>query len=200
MAMWTADLILLLTTRRLVYTRGGWKQHSQELTGVARWRSACSLAKTFVVYVANNPNLDITIAHEIGHTLGSHHDGEGTSKDCPKDGYVMSAVAERDTWRGYSRCTIAAVNSFLRTPQAECLFKDTYVPAAPADPDLAKRRAGKCASYLPREERLVATETYLLCTFSCYTDGYSFTLPDDDGTPCNPFDSSMKCLRGQCWK
>ncbi|XP_075727948.1 uncharacterized protein LOC142769035 isoform X3 [Rhipicephalus microplus] len=188
MSMWTADLVMLLTDRRLVYVRGGKKNPSQELTGVARTNSACGPHKTFIIYDGNRRTVPMTIAHEIGHTLGSNHDGEGTSKDCPGYRYVMTAATTRQTVPLYSRCTIAAVNKFLRTPNAKCLFTDTHVPATPVDQHLAKRRADKCGGYLPRGDRLVATETYEICKFTCYTEAYSFVLQDDDDTPCDPLD------------
>ncbi|XP_075727947.1 snake venom metalloproteinase acutolysin-C-like isoform X2 [Rhipicephalus microplus] len=199
MSMWTADLVMLLTDRRLVYVRGGKKNPSQELTGVARTNSACGPHKTFIIYDGNRRTVPMTIAHEIGHTLGSNHDGEGTSKDCPGYRYVMTAATTRQTVPLYSRCTIAAVNKFLRTPNAKCLFTDTHVPATPVDQHLAKRRADKCGGYLPRGDRLVATETYEICKFTCYTEAYSFVLQDDDDTPCDPLDPAKKCVRGQCW-
>ncbi|KAL3227314.1 hypothetical protein MRX96_024272 [Rhipicephalus microplus] len=144
--------------------------------------------------IGNRWTVPMTIAHEIGHTLGSNHDGEGTSKDCPGYRYVMTAATTRQTVALYSRCTIAAVNKFLRTPNAKCLFTDTHVPATPVDQHLAERRADKCGGYLPRGDRLVATETYEICKFTCYTQAYSFVLQDDDNTPCDPLDPAKSRL------
>lgn len=34
-----------------------------------------------------------TAAHEIGHSLGMHHDGEDMNKNCDEKKYIMAAVA-----------------------------------------------------------------------------------------------------------
>ncbi|XP_049511916.1 uncharacterized protein LOC125940173 [Dermacentor silvarum] len=87
------------------------------------------------------------------------------------------------------------------TPQAKCLFQDDYVPAITTDPKREEERAAKCTRLLPGGEKLLGTETYGLCSFSCYSDQlYSFVLGETDGTPCNEGDPSMKCRNGACVK
>ncbi|XP_058802824.1 A disintegrin and metalloproteinase with thrombospondin motifs like [Phymastichus coffea] len=68
----------------------------------------------------------LTAAHEIGHLLGSVHDGESSylgpgALDCGwDDGYLMSSTRETSNGFQWSRCSIEQMRYFLRRG-GECL-------------------------------------------------------------------------------
>ncbi|XP_075529931.1 venom metalloproteinase antarease-like TfasMP_A [Dermacentor variabilis] len=64
----------------------------------------------------------LTAAHEIAHALGSAHDGEGASKGCPASERHLMNPYNTERTATYSRCSLRAINKFLKKPQAICLF------------------------------------------------------------------------------
>ena len=67
--------------------------------------------KTFV------PTSHLTFAHEVGHIMGSSHDGVGPTSDCPPKGYLMASFApSRPTEENkrFSSCSIDSINKAIR--------------------------------------------------------------------------------------
>ncbi|XP_064601186.1 A disintegrin and metalloproteinase with thrombospondin motifs 18-like [Liolophura sinensis] len=68
------------------------------------------------------------IAHELGHSLGASHDGQGKNHRCPvSHNYVMSpkAVYAKSTFKNiytFSTCSLTQMRTFLRSPAATCLY------------------------------------------------------------------------------
>ncbi|ELT98077.1 hypothetical protein CAPTEDRAFT_200922 [Capitella teleta] len=69
-----------------------------------------------------------TAVHELGHSLGSKHDGEAENAACPtSDNYVMSpgnagSSDVRSNFFLFSRCTIREFQRFIQSGKGECLF------------------------------------------------------------------------------
>ena len=68
-----------------------------------------------------------TAAHEIGHLLGSTHDGNNNCC-CSDDGYIMndawsaSNTRQQNSYK-WSKCSCESINKFVRTAQAStCLY------------------------------------------------------------------------------
>ncbi|KAL1485461.1 hypothetical protein MTO96_031944, partial [Rhipicephalus appendiculatus] len=129
------DLVILFTQSALV------KEGAPPTLGIAYREGVCTEYREAVVKDAGIRNIGVYSAtHEIGHSLGSYHDGAGTSVDCPaKDGYIMNPMDAGLHPDEFSRCSKAAIASYLRHPDTSCL---------------RYRAARKSSRLLPRPVRL----------------------------------------------
>ncbi|CAD6216393.1 GSCOCG00004550001-RA-CDS [Cotesia congregata] len=64
-----------------------------------------------------------TASHELGHLLGMHHDGTVNAR-CPDElGHIMAPSNKFSKYAfDWSKCSLANMHTFLRSPQASCLF------------------------------------------------------------------------------
>ncbi|XP_060842752.1 A disintegrin and metalloproteinase with thrombospondin motifs adt-2-like [Rhopalosiphum padi] len=157
------------------------------------------------------------LAHEIGHSLGMHHDGN--TNDCPKEGFIMSpsrGITGELLWSECSARVAANINNF------ECLFKQSSSRQLTtvqklnhnkfADkPGQAWDAKKQCELLLlDNDARVMNTETNLdssrqqpedICeNLQCETPnrpGYYFAGPALEGTTCGP---SSWCEAGKCVK
>merc|ERR1711970_9280 len=84
--------------------------------------------KTFV------PTSHLTFAHEVGHNMGSSHDGVGPTSDCPPKGYLMASFApSRPTEENkrFSSCSLESINKavqkLLNDPQRQCMVEHDHL-------------------------------------------------------------------------
>ncbi|XP_049511628.1 venom metalloproteinase antarease-like TtrivMP_A [Dermacentor silvarum] len=216
-----ADMIVCLIGREMVQVNPGGATHVSH--GATFTGKACTPQN--VVVVADNRKKNagvISAAHEIGHLLGSPHDGSDTSKDCPADaGLIMSPRAEGTIRPRFSNCSKDAISYFVTT-YARCLFQEndpmptTSTPeaaitteAAPTTDEIfEKKRTRKCEKFLLKDHDLLRAEQMdgkntrctVLCTAISRTTKQEscFAVVAPNGTPCDPSDSSKMCRRGLC--
>ena len=154
----------------------------------------------------------IVAAHEIGHLLGSVHDGDAApsylrgpgAKSCPwRLGYIMSD--RRYTSRGqlWSACSVKQIKHFLSTSTAQCLYNvpastefslpgNSLLPGSSLSLDLqCKADKGTRACY--HDDRVCAQ---LFCYTSNYSGCYA-TRPAVEGSRCG---HNNHCVSGKCIK
>ncbi|KAH9492008.1 hypothetical protein Btru_029631 [Bulinus truncatus] len=99
------------------------------VAGLARLSSMCSLSSVSIIEQDYTGSVGATAAHELGHSLGSLHDGEEI--DClDEDNYVMSKklrTPDNDSrasrpWQ-FSKCSVRAFKRFLS--KVQCTSKST---------------------------------------------------------------------------
>ncbi|XP_049511636.1 venom metalloproteinase 1-like [Dermacentor silvarum] len=217
-----ADMTIVLIGQNMetVKSDGTWVP----LYGITNTGGVCSPINIVLAMDTGEKYTGATsVAHEIGHLLGSPHDGEGTSKHCqPGAGYLMSAGAVGDIRPQYSQCSIEAISAFV-TSRAQCLFeKNDPMPTTPErdsintrpvaatenDAKYEKKRRKKCKTLLMKDEDLLQTEQMygypFTCTVLCTARSkssnqiilYSVVAPNE--TPCDKRNTSKVCRRGRC--
>ncbi|XP_075530539.1 venom metalloproteinase antarease-like TserMP_B isoform X2 [Dermacentor variabilis] len=193
-----SDLVMILTGR--VARRKDKDGTRPTVHGSAAVSAACSPYKVLIVSDRSDSRIRyLTIAHEIAHALGAVHDGQPKAASCTETHYIMNTEFTKNTMLTYSPCTITAINAFLRSPNARCLFTDKYVQYPTDDPELVKQRTEKCSKFLPASETLLGVEPFGRCAFICVVEPTSsFRLLEKNGKPCDKADSSLKCQWGYC--
>ncbi|XP_065209386.1 A disintegrin and metalloproteinase with thrombospondin motifs adt-1-like isoform X2 [Planococcus citri] len=141
------------------------------------------------------------LAHEIGHNLGMHHDG--TSNNCPKDGYIMSpsrGVYGETIW---SSCSASVMYSLSSTAPCLCEvtsrktdFDHNKFSLKPGQFWNAKKQ---CEILLKDVNAFVMNATQDMCTNlmcqSTHKSGFYHAGPALEGTKC---DENKWCEDGNC--
>ena len=153
----------------------------------------------------------VVTAHEIGHLLGSVHDGDAApsylrsspgAKACPwRDGYMMSDLRRTSRGLQWSDCSVKQMRHFLKTSTASCLYNK---PQSIKHPLMGMRNLpGKGLSLNSQCQADQGTNacfhdarvcTQLFCFYkkrgSCYA-----TRPAAEGSSCG---KGKHCRNGKC--
>ena len=152
----------------------------------------------------------IVAAHEIGHLLGSVHDGDAApsylrgpgAKSCPwSEGYIMSD--RRYTSRGqlWSDCSVKQMRHFLSTTTAQCLYNppastDFSLPGQLSLPGSSLSLDQQCRA--DKGTRACYHDHRVCAQLFCYTNNYSgcfATRPAVEGSQCG---LNRHCISGKC--
>ncbi|XP_053693968.1 A disintegrin and metalloproteinase with thrombospondin motifs adt-2-like [Sabethes cyaneus] len=144
-------------------------------------------------------------AHEIGHSLGMHHDSSGNS--CTKDGYVMSPSRGTQGETTWSRCSATAIRELT---WADCLFDAPVKTKKELDawkfhgyPGQVFTAKKQCELLLIDKDAIAVTSPNMerICqNLHCRTPhrtGFYFSGPALEGTDCG---DSKWCIGGSCVK
>ncbi|KAL1486620.1 hypothetical protein MTO96_046874 [Rhipicephalus appendiculatus] len=122
--MQRADAVIYLVGRDMLHKRPDGSVFVSH--GLAFTKGACT--KHNVIIAADNGNKytgPMSVAHEIGHLIGSSHDGSEFAPECPRDGgTIMVPQAVGEIRARFSNCSREAISTFLKT-RGKCLFQES---------------------------------------------------------------------------
>uniref|UniRef100_A0A0K8RHZ5 Putative metalloprotease n=1 Tax=Ixodes ricinus TaxID=34613 RepID=A0A0K8RHZ5_IXORI len=139
------DLIVLITGRDIaMYNETTRELHSQDIAGHAYLGGACGSRN--VGMVEDPPRSfkgTLTFVHEVGHMLGSVHDGgpaDPVIRDhpgalsCPeRDEYIMSFISTSRNRHRFSKCSSLQILVFATNEEGCCLIKKAQRHTEPVD-------------------------------------------------------------------
>ncbi|KAL1474630.1 hypothetical protein MTO96_037829 [Rhipicephalus appendiculatus] len=208
--MWPADTLVLATGRTILC--GSRKDNRKIVKGASLPKGMCGNQKGIVVSDKDDGYAShLTAAHEIGHALGSPHDGTDTSRDCPaSEKHLMTIKAYQDRKSTFSHCSVKAISEFLKTPQAKCLFEKAKRPswcAATRNDSLSKEeRLVLCERQMQHGDYVMYTKlSPNNCKVFCITASLNTNIATDtywinveDGANCDEPNTPKKCIKGNC--
>ncbi|KAL1474631.1 hypothetical protein MTO96_037829 [Rhipicephalus appendiculatus] len=202
---------LVLATGRTILC-GSRKDNRKIVKGASLPKGMCGNQKGIVVSDKDDGYAShLTAAHEIGHALGSPHDGTDTSRDCPaSEKHLMTIKAYQDRKSTFSHCSVKAISEFLKTPQAKCLFEKAKRPswcAATRNDSLSKEeRLVLCERQMQHGDYVMYTKlSPNNCKVFCITASLNTNIATDtywinveDGANCDEPNTPKKCIKGNC--
>nr|XP_027229381.1 flocculation protein FLO11-like [Penaeus vannamei] len=162
--------------------------------GLCHPRTSCSVVE------ANSFKAVQVAAHELAHSMGVPHDGEGAAARCPSEGFIMGQSLSEETF-DWSNCSRDAISAFLKNDT--CLEREEdgkgYRGLDHTQGGLPGQRYTadeQCALALGTSYRATPSKRsiceYLMCTNGVTTRGTHPALP---GTSCG---NNRVCVAGQC--
>ncbi|XP_065297591.1 venom metalloproteinase BumaMPs1-like [Dermacentor albipictus] len=146
-----SDLVILITGAGLFDLSA--PAGAPEMLGIAPLEGICSQYSVAVVKDLPGTYSGVhSTVHEMGHSFGSYHDGEGTSVNCSaREGYVMSPQSHGAHRDEFSRCSQRAIKKYITSGGATCL---QYAAATSALGIFPRAIVSSLDAHFPQERKV----------------------------------------------
>lgn len=103
----------IVKTRLLLFLRKELFETTKDSLGVTFVGGMCHPQTSCSMVEANSFKAVQVAAHELAHSMGVPHDGEGAAARCPGEGFIMGQSLSEETF-AWSNCSRDAISAFLR--------------------------------------------------------------------------------------
>ncbi|XP_049524858.1 uncharacterized protein LOC119455604 [Dermacentor silvarum] len=214
------DIVMLFTGLDLAMSYGTGKPLGQSIVGLAKVGTACGDYKAAIVEdIPRTFSSVLTVAHEIGHLVGSVHDGfpnEHSSVDprtCPMgEKKIMAPTMGRKMWQAFSYCSTVQVAQFVMSSKGNCLKinstskeskKLTFTDVNETRPSLDEfcqrhYTEYRGTGYIKLSDARLTLDKCVITCREPERPGVVIINDAPDGTSCNHTRQRAICINGRC--
>ncbi|XP_052258254.1 uncharacterized protein LOC127862990 isoform X5 [Dreissena polymorpha] len=214
------DHAMVFTEYDIYSTDEDWGERSYGVIGMAWMNGVCNRNRVSIQEDDDYFTTTSVAAHELGHNLGSYHDGERSvdvASACSANSkFIMAPIVSSfsssdaytvNPWR-FSTCSVKQFKNYIKSLGTNnCLLDsvdatDEYKIHSTKQPGELYSPTEQCQLEYGIHSRLgcgqSATNPRICLHMSCFHDGFCYDIAAARGTPCDDPSLNKWCKEGKC--